>query len=76
MKKKLLLLSLFTILYSCGSDDDAQPQPEISPFDYTQEEKDAEIAWIENYIKDTHVFMYRSIQKQYRNSASGFPYTS
>jgi FKBP-type peptidyl-prolyl cis-trans isomerase len=55
MKKTLLLLSLFTILCSCGSDDDTQSQPEISPFDYTQEEKDAEIAWIENYIKENNI---------------------
>ncbi len=55
MKKVLLLLSLITIGYSCGSDDDKPSEPEISPFEYTQEEKDAEIAWIENYIKENNI---------------------
>ncbi|WP_024770549.1 FKBP-type peptidyl-prolyl cis-trans isomerase [Aquimarina macrocephali] len=56
MKKILLLFSLSILIYACGSDDDAPIQePEVLPFDYTQQEKNAEIAWIENYIKDNGI---------------------
>lgn len=54
MKKTLLLLSLLITLFSCKSDDDIV-QERFNHFDYTQEEKDAEIEKIRNYIKDNNI---------------------
>ena len=58
MKKYVLLpilLLLFTII-SCNSDDD-NDDIEFVEIDatYTQAEKDAEIAWIENYILENEI---------------------
>lgn len=54
MKKYLILSILLFLIYSCNSDDDQQELVEFD-FTYTQAEKDAEKAWIENYIEENEI---------------------
>ncbi|MBL0685793.1 FKBP-type peptidyl-prolyl cis-trans isomerase [Aquimarina mytili] len=49
IKKTILVLSMIALIFSCKSDDDAVPVL-TSDFVYTQEEKDAEIARLKDYI--------------------------
>ncbi|WP_167571747.1 FKBP-type peptidyl-prolyl cis-trans isomerase [Aquimarina algiphila] len=53
MKKMLLLLSLLVAFTACVTNDDKPPfnEPDPPNYEYTQEEKDAEILRIEEYIK-------------------------
>lgn len=53
IKKAVFVCSLLAILFSCNSDD--TPEPEPVNYEYTQEEKDAEIAWIESYIRENKI---------------------
>ncbi len=57
IKKTIVVLSMITLLFSCKSDDDGIPPTIIPPefFEYTQEEKDAEIARIETYIAKNEI---------------------
>ncbi|TSE11287.1 hypothetical protein [Aquimarina algiphila] len=56
MKKTILLLSIITamVMFGCKSDDEEVPE-KFDHFDYTQEEKNAEIEKIRNYIKDNSI---------------------
>ncbi|MEW7291648.1 FKBP-type peptidyl-prolyl cis-trans isomerase [Aquimarina sp. 2304DJ70-9] len=56
IKKTIVVLSMIALTFSCKSDDD-NSVPIIPPisFEYTQEEKDAEIVRIEDYIIDNDI---------------------
>ncbi|WP_299261016.1 FKBP-type peptidyl-prolyl cis-trans isomerase [uncultured Aquimarina sp.] len=56
MKNTFIVLTLSFFFLSCSSDDDQGFDPgEPINLEYTQEEKDAELQWIENYISDNNI---------------------
>ncbi len=71
MKHLFLYVCLAALSFSCNSDDDA-PEPEPVNYEYTQEEKDAEIARLKNYIaeqgysdvQETESGLHYSIEQQ------------
>ena len=56
MKKQIVFLVMIVSVLSCNSDDDngEEMAPETN-FEYTQEEKDAEIEWIKSYIEENEL---------------------
>ncbi|WP_298312998.1 FKBP-type peptidyl-prolyl cis-trans isomerase [uncultured Aquimarina sp.] len=53
MKNTFIVFVLSFFFFSCSSDDDQGFDPgEPINLEYTQEEKDAELEWIENYLLD------------------------
>ncbi len=54
MKYVILYTCLAVFIFSCGSDDNTVP-PEVIDLEYTQEEKEVEIALIKKYIDDNRV---------------------
>lgn len=56
IKKTILALIMAIVLFSCKSDEDDRIFTiPMDYYAYTQEEKDAEIAWIENYIAENNI---------------------
>ncbi|WP_298547527.1 FKBP-type peptidyl-prolyl cis-trans isomerase [uncultured Aquimarina sp.] len=56
MKNIFIVLALSLLFFSCNSDDDQGFDPgEPINLEYTQEEKDAELQWIENYLSENNL---------------------
>ena len=58
IKKLTLVLSLLFCIYACDTDDEGDGDfstPDPTEYEYTQEEIDAEIAWIKTYIEENDI---------------------
>ncbi|WP_235015693.1 FKBP-type peptidyl-prolyl cis-trans isomerase [Aquimarina sp. AU58] len=56
MKNALVIASFLIFIFSCKSDDDGSIlEPDPINLEYTQEEKDAEIAWIKSFIEENGI---------------------